>query len=313
MFKNNIKKFLENNEFYEIEIDNKKYKFKTIDIIKLITSDDFDKKVENTKINGIKKEYFLYSSLKFFSDNNLLGKYLFNNKAKENILKINDNNFNLYPINKLNETDYEIIDKIDINEDLKKYILKDIPKNYYDLQKTIYIYIKLWKTLTYDQEYFATNQEGLPLVRHSNIDNIKNIDLINNEVVYYDFIGIFARFLKDININFTVVARNENFKVFGDGHVYLVFKCNDYIVKVDPTYSILEGDLTNAKINKYLNGLECLNKNIKVQKKFQKIVNNVYKKIDKVLDYNSLVNKYLKNIKKMNYHEKINIFFLETY
>ena len=294
------------NSYYNIEIDSKKYKFKIKELLLLLNKDNFKEIISKPSINNIKTDYYLYALLRFVNEYNIIENYSLNNKITDNIKEIIKKD--LYAINKLTETSYEIKEKYDININLKKDIVFSLPDDLNKLEKAIYIYIKLCTKLTYDQEYFATNQLGNPHLRHSKLENIKTIDFQNNEVVCYDFVAIYCKFLDMLKLNYTVIPKEDNNSVFGDGHVSILFRYDKYIIKVDSTKSILEGDLTFSKIGKDLNGIYTLNNNIDTKKEFKETVNKIYGEIKKEDNIESLDHINVKD--DANYFYKLNIFFM---
>lgn len=171
------------------------------------------------------------------------------------------------------------IKQIVINQELKDKILEDINLFKNDLEKAIYIYIKMCKILTYDDEFFAVEQDdSYEIVRgHKDILNIKNITLKNNKIVCYDFNAIYLKLLSEIgidaNINYNTVSE------YGKSHMNLTFKSFNFHVKADSVTSIINGDIYKAKLNYKLNGLVCLNESDLDKKEFASIVLGVYKKI----------------------------------
>lgn len=171
------------------------------------------------------------------------------------------------------------INQIVINHELKDKILEDINLFESKLEKAIYIYIKMCKLLTYDDEFFAVGQDNNYKVvkEHKSILNIKNITLKNNKIVCYDFNAIYLKLLNligiDVNVNYNTIEE------YGKSHMNLTFKCDCFKVKADSVTSIINGDIYKAKLNQKLNGLVCLNENELAQKEFSRIVSNVYKKI----------------------------------
>ena len=82
-----------------------------------------------------------------------------------------------------------------------------------------------------------------------NPNTIKNISLDSPNVVCYEFNAIYANLLKRLGINYEVKSRS---KTYGDGHAYLTFRADDYIVNADSLPSIIGSDLLNAKVGQEL-------------------------------------------------------------
>ena len=74
---------------------------------------------------------------------------------------------------------------VKIDSDLEQAIIEGMPEDVTELEKAIYIYIKMCKLLTYDDEYYAVNQTGIATVKRRNIDFVSSITLKNNKVVCF--------------------------------------------------------------------------------------------------------------------------------
>ena len=73
---------------------------------------------------------------------------------KKNIRRAN---FQKIVINNSNNPSY--LKKTKINEEFKKIILKDIPKEFNDIEKSFLIYIKMCSILDYDERYATIMKE----------------------------------------------------------------------------------------------------------------------------------------------------------
>lgn len=60
------------------------------------------------------------------------------------------------------------------------------------------------------------------------------------------------------------------------GHTNLNFRTGKFLVLADSVKSILKCDLVNAKLNKPLTGIVCLNENVKTCEEFDATVNQIY-------------------------------------
>lgn len=258
------------------------------------------------------KEEFIYSLTSFFIDNDILNRYDFDEKILTKINDfINSKDIDIEAINKVLKTDS--LPKVSISNSLKQEILKDIPKSYKKLDIATYIYIKLCKILSYDEEYLVNNQRGSVLDKHVKIDNIKNITKENNNAVCYEFSLIYAKLLEELGIDFNVppfVFQSK--KEFSLSHSYLIFKVDKYLVKADSVTSILNGDMVNAKILNPLVGINCINKNEKTREEFTSVKEKVYKTINKQEKSDMKFYKKLDEYKN-NYQKDINISLMERY
>ena len=166
-------------------------------------------------------------------------------------------------------------DKVKVNERFHDYIMSDM-EGLSLLEKSIYIYIKMCKSFTYDEEFYASGQTGLPTLKHRDINNIEKIDLTNNKIVCYEFNAIYAKFLSELGINYISITRGGN--EYGTGHAYLTYRIGKYLINADSVESIIRGDLFQAKLNLPLNGLVCKNTNLDTKSEFSSIVDKVYKR-----------------------------------
>ena len=278
------------NDNYEITIDGVDYKtpvslfYQYLDINNV----SLEVLVQNDKNNHLPR--FLYTLNKFFEDNKIEEEYIISDEIKSRLEEIRSSKVvDIQFFNEYNETNDPLLAKINVNAELKDFILNGMDSNFTDLEKAIYIFIKMCKALTYDNEFFAVNQEGPLAEKHTTVDYIASISLLNNEVVCSEFNAIYAHMLHEFGINYknfvSTVNGNgdhdedefdEDFNRYGEGHLFLKFRCGKYLVKADSVTSILQGDLMQAKLNQPLRGLVCENVNKQSQKEFKTIVDKVY-------------------------------------
>lgn len=278
------------NDNYEITIDGVDYKtpvslfYQYLDINNV----SLEVLVQNDKNNHLPR--FLYTLNKFFEDNKIEEEYIISDEIKSRLEEIRSSKIvDIQFFNEYNETNDPLLAKINVNAELKDFILNGMDSNFTDLEKAIYIFIKMCKALTYDNEFFAVNQEGPLAEKHKTVDYIASISLLNNEVVCSEFNAIYAHMLHEFGINYknfvSTVNGNgdhdeeefdEDFNRYGEGHLFLKFRCGKYLVKADSVTSILQGDLMQAKLNQPLRGLVCENVNKQSQKEFKTIVDKVY-------------------------------------
>ena len=154
--------------------------------------------------------------------------------------------------------------------------------DYSDLEKAIYIYIKLCKKLSYDPVFFASNQRGEIAQYHQNIERLATIEGTDDLIVCYEFNAIYSEFLKELGIEHNINVRSVE-DDYGKAHANLNFRIEDYLVSADAVTSIIRSDLVNAKIDAPLNGLKCLNMSEKTQANFTKLVEKIYN--DLIGDY----------------------------
>ena len=273
------------NQIYKINIDNTDYEINTNDFIKFLELNDeeYDEALNKDFIFNIKIEHFIYALCSFLKGNSIhsiFQDYMFPNHIADRIKKLRANEvIDTESLNKHLETTDKRFKNVEIDPDLKKEIIKDIPANFNNLEKAIYIYIKMCRLLTYDEEYFAVNQKGKSTEKHKNIDYVKQINLKNNKLVCFEFNIIYSKLLNELGLNFSSEYKGMIGEAYGDAHANLEFRYEKFLVKADSVTSILCGDLLRAKTNDKLVGLSCLNKNEDTKKEFEKILYDVYKVI----------------------------------
>ena len=277
-------KFLEKykNYEYKVLIDGVNYSIPFENMMNLMRLDD-DKFNEichddNIKdINGVPKEYLIYATCKFLRENNIIDNY----ELPDNFVKRHNSLYSmqvidLEAINKYVVTTDVKYKEIKIDSDLEKVIMDGFPYDASELEMAIYIYIKMCKVLTYDEEYYAVNQMGVATEKHRSTSHIALITPQNNQVVCFEFNIIYAKFLNMLGINFASNYKYSVGEAYGDGHANLDFRCGKFLVNADSVTSILQGDIANAKINQPLIGINCLNRNLKTMTEFVNAYQKMY-------------------------------------
>lgn len=277
-------KFLEKykNFTYKVLIDGVSYSIPFENMMNLLrlSDDKFNEicKDDNIKeINGIPKEYLIYAMCKFLRESNAVDNY----ELPENFIKRHNSLYSmqiidLEAINKFVYTTDVKYKEIKIDSDLENAIMDGFPYDASELEMAIYVYIKMCKVLTYDEEYYAVNQMGVATEKHRSTSHIASITPINNEVVCFEFNIIYAKFLNMLGINFASNYKYSVGEAYGDGHANLDFRCGKFLVNADSVTSILQGDIANAKINHPLVGINCLNKNSKTMAEFVDAYQKMY-------------------------------------
>lgn len=278
-------KFLEKykNYEYKVLIDGVNYSIPFENMMNLmrLSDDKFNEicRDDNIKdINGIPKEYLIYATCKFLRENNIIDNYelpdvFVNRYSSIYSMQVID----LEAINKYVVTTDVKYKEIKIDSDLEKVIMDGFPYDSSELEMAIYIYIKMCKVLTYDEEYYAVNQMGVATEKHRSTSHIASITPQNNQVVCFEFNIIYAKFLNMLGINFASNYKCSVGEAYGDGHANLDFRCGKFLVNADSVTSILQGDIANSKINLPLEGINCLNKNLDTQNEFKSAYEKMYK------------------------------------
>ena len=271
------------NKNFSCEVDGKLYSViveQIWDFI-MLPENEFLKLVHGDKILGLKKEIFIYLCVIFFKKYRIMDEYVFPKDIMERFYQLENSDIvDIEAINQLNETDVPFIDKVKINPKLRDVVLKDIPSGATDLEKAIYIYIKLCKILTYDDDYFAFSNREKFFSALQDIGYISSVSPDNPQVVCYVFSAIYGKLLMEMGIHHKLYDYVSS--LYGMGHVNIMFRVGKFLVVADSTISVLNGDLTRAKLGQELNGLECYNTNQQTKVEFDEVLGRIYHYINEV-------------------------------
>ena len=272
------------NKTIQAKVDGITYNIPANKIIEFL---ELDTKTLNDYINtpnrkgSISKEAFLYIVRRFIIREELMDNFIFPENIEKRITNIV--NYEILDFESQNtylSDENSLTSKTNLNPELIEAITKDIPANYSTLEKAIFIYIKMCKILSYNDEFFAAKQRGLAAEKHRMIDYIETISPQFPEVVCYEFNAIYAKMLHSLGINFQRECFSWKNK-YGDGHENLSFRVGKYIIEADSSRKILTGDLFNAKVGNSIKGLKCRNQNFDTYMDFDEILRKVYKDIKK--------------------------------
>ena len=182
---------------------------------------------------------------------------------------------------------------VNINSDFENYILDQIPNNFSKIEKAFYIYLLLCRTFTYD---VIEVNGGKTNIKHRNIERISEINEVNNVILCYEFIVIYAKFLDKLGLNYEIDKSYD----YARGHINLCMQYKDSKIDVEPTRGVIDCDLTNAKIGVKLEGFNYNYSNPSTYEEINKAVNNVYQYFDKNLGI-----KYKKQTELINENKEI--------
>lgn len=278
-----LKKQLQNKTI-QTKVDGITYNIPANKIIEFL---ELDTKTLDDYINtpnrkgSISKEAFLYIVRRFIIREELMDNFIFPENIEKRITDIV--NYEILDFESQNtylSDENSLTSKTNLNPELIEAITKYIPANYSTLEKAIFIYIKMCKILSYNDEFFAAKQRGLAAEKHRMIDYIETISPQFPEVVCYEFNAIYAKMLHSLGINFQRECFSWKNK-YGDGHENLSFRVGKYIIEADSSRQILTGDLFNAKVGNSIKGLKCRNQNFDTYMDFDEILRKVYKDIKK--------------------------------
>ena len=320
--------FLESHkdEKYSITVEGSLYEIPVCDIFSLLSMDyqSFSKICSNdvSVIKGIPKEHFIYAVRDYVLRNKILERVILDDVMYDRFDDIDIHpKIDIQAINRYLMTKDTVYKSAVVDEDLRKVIFEDMPDGLSDLEKAFYVYIKMCKTLTYDDEYYSVNQRGIATAKHQNIEYVSTITPENNRVVCFEFNAIYSKFLNELGINFGSDYKGSIGESYGDGHANLEFRCGKFLVRADAVTSILSGDIARSKLNQSLVGLMCVNFNMDTQKEFECSLEKVYSLIKtqekvkngivrEIQDFDELLSEYMattNNATSVGFNEKVDI------
>ena len=323
-----LKSFLDihRDEKYSINIEGNMYDIPIKDIFSLLSMDyvSFSKLCSSdvAEIKGIPKERFVYAVRDYILRNKILERVILDDVMYDRFDDIDiQPKIDIQAINRYLTTKDTVYREAVVDDDLRKAIFDGMPDDISDLEKALYIYIKMCKTLTYDDEYYAVNQRGVATAKHQDIGYVSTITPENNKVVCFEFNAIYSKFLSELGINFGSDYKGSIDESYGDSHANLEFRCGKFLVRADAVTSILSGDIARSKINQPLVGLMCFNFNMDTQKEFDSSLEKVYflikeqekEKNDVVREeqsFDELLSEYMAVTDKMDavgFNEKVDI------
>lgn len=228
-------------------------------------------------ILGYDKKLFFYILREFNNRYHIAQTFVLPEDTRRLVASINtDLEVDTYAFDKITSTRDNISGDIVLDDRLVEYLLSGMKDSYTDVEKAMHIYVKMCRVLSYDPTFYAENESREVNLLHTSPSNLKNISLDNTNIVCYEFNAILGQMLKKLGINYEVKSRSS---YYADGHAYLSFRADDYIVNADSLSSIIGSDLLNAKVAQELKGLTCENKNVVMRNKFQVMLQEVYQNI----------------------------------
>ena len=280
------------NNTYDILIDGINYHIKIRDIFEFMDIENYDI-VGLKEFKNIPIAHFIYAANMFYKENGIFEKYDIDEKYRLKLYDLTSSMIiDVEAVNEYTETRDALLSKIAVDSELEREILRGLPQDYNELEKAIYVYIKMCKLLSYDEQVYVSDQEGDISYSHRNVNRVSSITLTNNKVVCYEFNAIYAYMLNKLGINYKCFKKNEfrNGRVsndlikdtlydYGKGHIFLKFRSGKFIVQADSTTSILQGDMICAKLNQELKGLACVNENSNSRFEFNHVLSKVYEYI----------------------------------
>ena len=269
---------------YSISIDGINYSipYDYLFSVMMFPNDEFNNICVNDSIKslfGYPKEHFMYATRRFLQllidDNDLLMPPIvtlhYNNLFSNQLI-------DLAAINTHVDDGDEVLGKIEVDDELREAVLSGMKEDMPLPEKAMYVYIKLCKLLTYDDEKYVFDK-GEVDYKHKDIKAVKMITPKNNRALCYEFVIIYAKLLHELGIHFSNDYQDSIQMDFGVRHTKLEFRADKFLIKADAVLSALSGDMEKAKFNEQLEGFQCVNKSDKTRKEFKERFDKVYKMI----------------------------------
>ena len=163
---------------------------------------------------------------------------------------------------------------INVNKQLKESLISSVPEEFNQLEKSMYLYIKLCQIFSYDDVYYYDSKTPTK----GDVSNIADYDSTNNKIVCFEFAYIYSDLLRSIGINH-IKERAPLEDRFDNAHANVEFLADNMAIFADSTVSADAGDLLNAKIYGKLNGFRCQLLDKDAQEKFRSSLEKVYRYI----------------------------------
>ncbi len=309
------------NEEFVFDIEGVSYKFKVSDFFELLKMKPLelvDKITKSDELYGVKKEYFILALKVYFTRNYIASDYVFSSSFSKNYETLKKD---LYVDTAALNVDYgKPKEEIEVDREFESYILNGIREDFTPLEKAVYIYLKMCKVLTYDEEFFAACERGKAALKHKNLKHLREINLSNNSVVCYEFCELYAYFLRSVGLSANARYSNEE---YGSGHTIVRFRAEKYVGMADPLTSIFQGDLFGVKLNKEPEGLICFNNMAESQIEFRNTIRKMQEYVNceeqfdcdtniKNSSFDDLLSRYkgvTNNFKEIPLSERIATFF----
>ena len=302
------------NETVEYESFRGEYKIKKSALLRILElpQEALMSIIENDFIAGIPKAEFLKCTNIVLKDRNLTQEYIIPQNVHNNHTLLTKNiDAAITEFAKPEKMPYE--KDIEINEMLWEEIWSTVPEYFNRLEKAYYIYHKLCKMLSYDEEAFINCLNPTTLEKHK-ISHLRNINQDTSEVLCFEFTAIYAKFLDALDIPYNIYG-NEKYN--RQDHSHIEFAYDDFYIIADSTKSLFEGDLVKAKNgqkNYTLSGFYLSPRHSESTKdKFEqalKRVKDYIKKEDQDINYESLISEYYAMTKKetpLSPEERLNL------
>ncbi len=259
---------------FAIEIDGKHVEVKREDLIEFILNGR--KEINLSKevaLFGLSKDEFFYVLKTYIKQEKIVESYLLPDDAVAFIDEVEKDTYATTDhFNMFRETLDRNLHAFNLTAELRNAVLGNMPQQFNELEKAIYVYIKLAQTLTYDSYVYASDQSREQVTIHAQIERLATITPNNSSVVCFEFTQLYGKLLNEIDINYDIPETED----YGTEHTSLKFRAGKHIVIADSVKSILGGDMFASKVGEKLEGLTSDSLNEETYNEFQETLQRVY-------------------------------------
>ena len=144
----------------------------------------------------------------------------------------------LSEIKKCNLTKHDV----GMSQQLRESLLSGIPEEFNQMEKAMYLYIRLCQTFSYDDVYFLNNNTPTK----GAVSNIAEYDENNNKVVCYEFAYVYSELLRSIGIEH-IKERDTYNGEFNNSHANIEFLVGEMPIFADSTTTVDKRRLIKCK------------------------------------------------------------------
>ena len=290
-------------ETYKCIIDNEEVEIHSVDLVRLLTCSEreFNSFITNNTNSKLSKHVVAYMLIDFVIKEGIFDKYVFDEMTYQRFNNLKSyRSLDFESVNKLNKSDdvdlngKSLLREFSINPELRECVMEGLKPTYSKLESSIYIYLKLCDILTYDEDVFASQSKNEKIGSHQNLSDIYFITPTNNKIVSHEFMLIYAKFLKEIGIKYSLSL--DSIGGFSNSKSTIRFKDGEYLVFIDLFEDVIKNDVSMIKIGGSLNCIRSYNTNEITKAKFNETLYKVYSDYNKTKErkqeFNDLINEY---------------------
>lgn len=305
---------------YKVLVNGKEEEFKMETLYNLMhkyeTLDEKEFQVE------VQDDIELYAFLDFY-DKRLAKQYILNDNLLDNIKKLKLK----YDVTAYSKHDFgnsDILKDCHINNEYKEKILREVNEFCtHDVDKALYLYLRLCDDFYYDSRVYAEEEKGPATDEHKNPAYIEKLDDNNNAVVCYSFTALYAKILEELGIKYEIKSKDTlgniiDAETYANGHQFINVLTPPFNFSLDSTRGVIETDLYNVKMHNPPKGIQLWSDS-RLEREFKKRVKSAIeilygkrlpKEEDKIHEeYDKLVAEYkiLKKAGELSIDERLEV------